>query len=313
MINLEMDRLLSKIARLYYLENMNQDRIAERFNINRVRVSRYLKKARERDLVQITVKSPPESFPAIERAIEKTYNLRECIIVPSHENPQDTLKDMAASLSSLFERILRDGDYLGVNYGITLKGISSYLSTLKKQQINVVPIVGGIGRTETGIHTNYIAKQFADALGGISYVINAPAILDSREAKEMLMRDSNTKEIFELFRHLSCVIFSFSDLGPESNYARIGFLSAAEIGHLRDMGSVGDVNLDFIDAEGKHIPNGVFDRVIALPIAGIRKVKNVIGIAFGKRKIEITRAVLKGGIVKVLVIDKTVADGVARG
>ena len=53
MTELEQDKLLSKIARLYYLEDMNQDEIAQKFHINRVRVSRYLKKARERDLVEI--------------------------------------------------------------------------------------------------------------------------------------------------------------------------------------------------------------------------------------------------------------------
>jgi deoxyribonucleoside regulator len=307
MTDLEMERLLSKIARLYYLENMNQDQIAEKFNINRVRVSRYLKRAREKDLVEIKVKSPLESHQALERVIETAYGLKECIVVAGSETA-DVLRNMASALSGVFERVLKDGDYVGVNYGITLKGISPSLNSVKREGIKVVPIVGGIGRIETGIHTNVIAKNFADALGGISYVINAPAILDRREAKDILMRDSNTREIFDLIGKLSVVVFSFSDIGPDCNYARFGFLSEEDLAYLGGLGSVGDVNLDFIDAEGMHIPNRIFDRVITSPIADLKNVKNVIGVAYGTRKRDITKAVLKGRIVKVLIIDKSLAD-----
>jgi DNA-binding transcriptional regulator LsrR (DeoR family) len=310
MTDLEMDRLLSKIARLYYLEDMNQDQIADKFNINRVRVSRYLKRAREKDLVEIKVKSPPESHQAIERAIETAYGLKECIVVSGSETA-DILRDMASALSGVLERVLKDGDYVGVNYGITLKGISPYLNSVRREDIKVVPIVGGIGRIETGVHTNVIAKNFADALGGISYVINAPAILDSNEAKDILMRDSNTREIFDLIGKLSVVVFSFSDIGPDCNYARFGYLGEGELAYLRGLGSVGDVNLDFIDAEGTHIPNRIFDRVITCPVADLKKVKNVIGVAYGPRKRGITKAVLKGRIVKVLIIDKSLAECLA--
>jgi deoxyribonucleoside regulator len=310
MTDLEMERLLSKIARLYYIEDMNQDQIADKFNINRVRVSRYLKRAREKDLVEIKVKFPPESYHALEREIETAYGLKECIVVADREDSA-LLRDMASALSGVLERVLRDGDYIGVNYGITLKGISPYLNSVRREGVKVVPIVGGIGRIEAGIHTNVIAKNFADALGGISYVINAPAILDSKEAKDILMRDSNTREIFDLIRKLSVVVFSFSDIGPDSNYARFGFLSEDDLAYLRGLGSVGDVNLDFIDADGRHIPNGVFDRVITSPIDELKNVKNVIGIAYGTRKRDITRAVLRGRIVKVLIIDKSLADCLA--
>jgi DNA-binding transcriptional regulator LsrR (DeoR family) len=307
MTDLEMDRLLSKIASLYYLEDMNQDQIADKFNINRVRVSRYLKRAREKDLVEIKVKSPPESYQTLEREIETAYGLKECIVVAGNETA-DVLRGMASALSGVLERVLKDGDFVGVNYGITLKGISPYLNSVKREDIKVVPIVGGIGRIETGIHTNVIAKNFADALGGISYVINAPAILDSKEAKDILMRDSNTREIFDLIRKLSVVVFSFSDIGLDCNYARFGFLSEEDLEYLRGLGSVGDVNLDFIDAEGTHIPNRIFDRVITAPIADLKSVKNVIGVAYGTRKRDIARAVLKGRIVKVLLIDKGLAE-----
>jgi len=103
-------------------------------------------------------------------------------------------------------------------------------------------------------------------------------------------------------------VFSFSDLGPESSYVKYGFISDGEIEYLKGLGVVGDVNLDFINREGKRVPNRINDRVIALPISGIRKIRNVVGIAYGTRKGDITKAVLKGGIVDVLIVDRELAD-----
>ncbi len=94
MNEVESGKLLSKIARLYYLEDMNQSEIAERFNINRVKVSRYLKKARERNIVDIKINYPRESYHELEREIESRYNLKECIIRRSYPVWVDTLTEV---------------------------------------------------------------------------------------------------------------------------------------------------------------------------------------------------------------------------
>lgn len=310
MSDIESEMLLSKIARLYYLEDMNQNEIAEKFDINRVKVSRFLKKAREKKVVEIKINYPRESHHEIERKIEKKYDLKECIVVPAYDSTQDTLKEMASALSSVLDRILDNNDYLGVNWGLTLKGITDYLQPKRKIKINVVPIVGGLGKIETGIHTNSIAKNFADIFGGTGYVINTPAILDTKEIKLALLEDSNTKEILELTKKLGVAIFSYSDIGQESSYSKYGLIRNEELNYLKKLDIVGDVNLDFLNDRGEHVPNKINDRVIALSISEIKKIKNVIGIAYGERKVPVTLAVLKGNIVNILIIDKKIADSI---
>jgi DNA-binding transcriptional regulator LsrR (DeoR family) len=313
MNELEMEKLLPKIAHLYYLEDMNQDKIAEKFNINRVRVSRYLKKARELNIVEIKVNYSKESYQELERLIERRYGLKECIVIPTHDNVQGIFQDLATSLTGVLNRILRDGDSIGVNWGLTLKEVIALMDSQKQIDVKVVPICGGLGRIERGIHTNSIAKSLADVFGSISYVINAPAILDSKKTKEVLLEDSNTKEIFELLKGLRCAVFSFSDLGSESSYVKYGLIGNEEIEYLRSRGIVGDVNLDFLDREGAHVPNKIYDRVIALPISEIVKIHNVVGIAYGMRKAEIARAVLSGNIFDILIIDLELAEAIISG
>ncbi len=292
MSDIESEMLLSKIAHLYYLEDMNQNEIAEKFDINRVKVSRYLKKARDKKVVEIKINYPRESYNEIERKIEKLFDLKECIVVPEYDNSQDTLKEIAVELAGVLDRILDDNDYLGVNWGLTLKGVTDYLQPKRKIKINVVPIVGGLGKIETGIHTNSIAKNFADIYGGTGYVINTPAILDTKEMKQALLKDSNTKEIFKLTNKLCVAIFSYSDISWDSSYSKYGSIRNEELNYLKKLGIVGDVNLDFLNDRGESVPNKINDRVIALSISEIKKIKNVIGIAYGERKVPVTLAVL---------------------
>jgi deoxyribonucleoside regulator len=203
---------------------------------------------------------------------------------------------------------LNDGDLLGVNWGFTLKGVASLMKTGKKIKIKVIPICGGIGKIDTDIHTNFIAKQIAEVFGGSSYVINSPAIVDSKKVKDMLLNESSNKEYFDLLKHLNCLLFSFSNIDPDASHVRYGVIKEEEAAYLKSLGVIGDVNLDFIDKNGQHVPNDVFDRVIALPISEIKKIRTVIGIAVGNRKKEIVKALLKGQIVNILIIDRQIAD-----
>jgi len=60
------------------------------------------------------------------------------------------------------------------------------------------------------------------------------------------------------------------------------------------------------------LQNKINDRVIALPISEIKKIKNVIGIAFGERKLKITTAVLRGNTVNILIIDRSIAEKIVN-
>ena len=50
--------LLAQVASLYYEEEMTQDAIAKQFGLSRIKVYRLLKKAREEQVVQITIHWP---------------------------------------------------------------------------------------------------------------------------------------------------------------------------------------------------------------------------------------------------------------
>jgi len=310
MNSIERKKFLSKIARLYYSERLTQQEIAGRLNISRTKVSRYLDEARKDKIVEIKINLPEEDYSNLEYRIEKSFKIKECIVVPTFENKEEILKMMAGPLNNLFERILAGGSYLGIGWGSSLKGISDYINVRGKSDIKVVPIIGGLGKIGTGVHTNSVAKNIADRLGSISYMIHSPAVLDSKEIREIVENDSNTREIIKLSEKIDTALVGLSDIGPDSTLIKTGSFSLEEFKYLDSLGVVGDVNLIFINENGKHVPNRIDERIVRISPDRLKKVKNVIGVAFGRRKLKVILGALRSGLINILFTDEETAENI---
>ncbi len=296
-------KLMSKISRLYYIDDYKQQVIAEKLNISRTRVSRYLTRAKKEKVVEIKINSPWEGFDEIEDLVENVSGLKECIVVPASGDIEETYKLMAESLSGLFDRILKNGDIVGVGWGTTLKSVSNYIEPAKKIDISVIPLLGGLGKTGIEVHTNSVAKNLAERYGGVSFVMHSPAVLDSREAKEILERDSSVTEIFRMFDSIDAAVIGMSDIGIQSTMIKTGNFKEEDFNYLEKLGIIGDVNLVFIDSAGRHIHNSLDDRIVRAPLEKLKKIKNVIGVSFGDTKVEVIKAAILGRIINILITD----------
>jgi len=312
MESIEKKRILTKIAGLYYIENQTQQKIAERLNISRTKVSRYLDKARKEKIVEIKINLRKEDYSNLENSIEKKFNIKECIVVPTYENMEETLKAMAGPLNDLLERILENGSSLGIGWGNSLKGISDYIDVRSKSGIKVIPIIGGLGKTGTGVHTNSVARNIADRLGGVSYMIHSPAVLDTKEIREVVEKDSNISQVIKLIETIDTAMVGLSDIGPDSTLIKTGSFSLEEFKYLDSLGVVGDVNLIFIGENGAPVPNKIDERIVRISPEKLKKVKKVIGIAFGRRKLKVILGALRGGFLNIMFTDEETASNINK-
>jgi len=310
MDNFAKTKLLSKVARLYYIENLLQKDIAKKLCISRVAVSRLLSKAKVQKIVEIKINKPDGNYQDMELKIEEKFKINECVVVPSYDNDLNIFKEMADLLSNILDRMVVNNDYIGVSWGTSLGVISEYLTVEKKENIKVIPIIGGLGDIDKGINSNSIAKNFAGSFGGISYVINCPAVLESVENKKLLENDSNINQIFKLSEKINIAIVGASDLGTESSLYKFSYYSKKDFDYLTKLGAVGVVNLGSIDKNGNHVPNVIDERTIALSIDKLKKIKNVILIAISKRKKDVIKAVLKSRMIKVFLTDEETAKAI---
>ena len=271
MSELERKRFLAKISSLYYIEGLTQQSIANKLNISRTKVSRYLTRARSEGIAEIKINYPVKDFSSLEYQIEEKYKISECIITSTLESSEATIEAMSGSLNNILSRILEDGSYIGIGWGGSLREIAKYINVMEKNNIKVVPMIGGLGKTGTGVHTNSVAKNIADRMNGISYMIHSPAVLDNREAKEIVEKDSNVSEIMGMSSKIDTAIIGISDLGMDSTLIKTGSFTAEDFKYLKSLDVVGDVNLIFIDENGNHVPNKIDERIVRVPLEGLKK------------------------------------------
>jgi DNA-binding transcriptional regulator LsrR (DeoR family) len=310
---LKQKNIIFQILKNYYIDDMTQVEIASRFNLSRVAVSRYLSKAKRDGLIEFKIKYPENynlnKYDKLELEFKKTYNLKECIIVPSSDNVMETLQHLQYRLVELLEKIVKDKTFLGVGWGTTLEKIANLMEIEVEKDIKVIPLIGGYGRLFDDKHSNNIAQIIARKFNGTSYIVNIPSLVDTKETKESIERDSTAKGILKLSKKVDAAILCMGDISTESSLYKTGQLSLEELDYLANLGAIGDINYIFVDRDGKFVPNEISERIINIfPIELMKSTEYVVGIAITPRKAKILRAALKGNLINVLLTDVDAAN-----
>lgn len=309
---MDVDRdLLYKVCRMYYLDSLTQQRIGERLGISRMKVARLLSQARKQHFVETRLNFQLPENARVEWEIEQSFDADQCAVVPAYRDHGRAVRALAAAVSRILQRSLAGGMILGVSWGKTLEGVSRHLNLERSFDVKVVPIVGGVGIEGSGSYTNYVTRSFAERIGGINYTINVPAVVDTREARDLLENDGSTRKIADLAGRAQVLLVGMSDAAGDSSLGRTGYFDKQELDALHDLGVVGNVNLVFINREGAHVPNRLEDRIIRiLPPERMKAVPMRIGVAFGERKARVIASALKGKWINTLITDEETARSI---
>lgn len=301
------DSQIIKISRLYYMEDMSQKEIARRMQISVATVSRAIQKARKLGYVDIRITDPSEGYQKLEIEIEKTYGLDECAIAETAVKREHTLSNIAVKLEHLLRRILAKGDLLGVSWGETLKGLADAIGDLSDIGADTVPIIGAMGQVETGIYPNAVASEYASKLGGKSYLVNVPTILDSSELRDSILNDSGFRPVAKLWARVKTALLSVSSVDEKASVYRYGIFKKEDLADLKKRNVSCATNFNFLDKEGNKIIAPVTDRLINMSLEDLSKIENLVIIAVGKEKVVPIRSVLRSGICRILLTDEETA------
>jgi len=102
-------------------------------------------------------------------------------------------------------------------------------------------------------------------------------------------------------------LVGIGEMSAETTLISTGYISLADVGILHRKGAVGNIVGQFSDIEGNIIDCDLHKRIVAFPIEELRKMKNVIGVAGGKNKIEAILGALHGNFITVLITDEETA------
>jgi DNA-binding transcriptional regulator LsrR (DeoR family) len=309
----EFKRLLYKVAKAYYEDDLTQQQIGQRFGLSRIKVSRLLTRAREEGIVQISVVSPQARHANLERKIEDRFALDEVIVTaPPGSDPETLIRELGAAAATCLVRGLQGNEVLTLSWGHTLLSVVDAIPTQNWPELKVVQMLGGLGHPEADVYGADLVHRTALALGAKPRMLSAPGIVASAMVRDGLLVDPNIADTLALAEQADIALVGLGRPTPGSVVMESGILSQGELDDLHSLGAVGDIALRFFDADGLPIEYEINDRIIGLTLEQIQSIPRVIGVAGGRAKYEVIRAALRGRLINVLVTDEETGRQLAK-
>lgn len=312
MANIDELRLMTKIARMYYEENMRQSDIAKQLGLSQATISRLFNRAREEGVVRITVISPNGVYVDLEKELMGKYGLRDAIIVDCQNGDDEELiqRNLGSAASYYVESSINNGEIIALSsWSSTLLALVDSMNVIpSKKDVKVVQILGGVGNPSAEIHATRLTGRFADLVHGQAIYLPAPGVVGSKATRDVFLEDTFVQEAMSLYNHITMALVGIGSVSPSSLLAQSGnAFSEEELNLLSEKGAVGDILLHFYNADGVPVESPLDDRVVSMKLDQLKKVNRAIGIAGGSRKFEAIRGALKGGFINVLVTDSCTA------
>lgn len=302
-------RLIVKVAKLYYFEGLTQAKIAKKIGVSRPIISKMLTKARADNIIEIFIKDESAHTVDLELQIENYYSIKEAIVVPSSDyNKQEKLNLLGQAAAVHVSKKIETIDSIGISWGNAVSSFVNAYSFQKNDNVNVVPLIGGMGRNHLDLHSNFLALKFAQKLNTSCSYLYAPAIIKNLDTKSRLIESEDISGVLEEGYSVDIAIVGIGNPFIDSTMENIGYLSKEDLETLRTSDAVGDINSVFFDKSGKTLKNHINDSVIGIDIEGLRSIEETIAIAQGNNKVESIHYALISGVVDVLITDNDTAE-----
>ena len=306
-------RLMTRVARMYYQQDMRQSRIADRLHLSQATVSRLLRRAEREGIVRITVSVPMGVYAELEEALISQYGLQNAVVADcvNRDDEGEILRNIGAAAAYYLESTVEQGECIGISsWSATLLAMVDAMHPLRRPSgVQVVQILGGVGNPAAEVHANQLISRLAAMLHGEAKFLPAPGVVGSADAAQVLLSDQFVRETMALFDRVSMALVGIGALEPSKLLASSGnVFSSEELEMLRSRGAVGDICVRFFDAQGKPVLMPLDDRVISMRLEQLKRVKRSVGVAGGKRKHEAIRGALLGGLINVLITDRFTAE-----
>ncbi len=305
------DRILARIAELFYVYGISQYEIAKKFDFSKAKVCRLIKEAKSKNIIEFHIKKYDKRLMDLERRMESKFGLKEAVIYQNLNIEKMGIEYLFEEIGTMgaryLERVLKDNISIAVPGGKTLYHIFKKVEVNKKKKVNIFSTLGGITLSKAEYQNNDLTQLLSEKTGGISHPIYLPLIFKKDAFKSQLLEDEYVNNFLKKPSRINYYIAGVGPSNKKSRYYTLGYFDDDFIQQLEEKGVCGEIGLNFFDINGNFVATGMENRIINLGIEDIRKTKNKIIAAFGEDKIVPLKGLLKTNIPDVLITDSKTA------
>jgi len=307
----DLDRIL-QMARLHYEDRLTQAEIAREMSVSVATVSRHVRQASVLGLVETRVASSAYRDFAVEGQLVRRLGLASACVVRSASASAETERLLAGAAARKLHEFLASGAVVGVSNGRTLAAVAGEARRARSADLDVVTLIGGIGRAETASQTGEICRTLADRLGARAWILPVPAVVESADMAAALRGSSSAAEVFALIRRLSVAAFGIGSMVRESTTFQHGLFDDTHLDAMASRGAAGSICARFYDRDGAMIRSGQDACTVSIELDQLALVPTKFGVALGENKVAAILAAIRGGLINHLATDSDTAEALIR-
>jgi DNA-binding transcriptional regulator LsrR (DeoR family) len=292
-------------ARMYYVEDANQVKIAKSLDVSRPTVSRLLAEARRIGMVRIEVVNPAETASkSLGIELAAALSIQHVYLADGDQSRRVRGGLLPLVFEAIADMALAPGDVLLASSGRTIYELSQ-APLPKLPGVIVAPSVGGQTEPEPWYQTNEIARAMAEHTGAQPAFLWTQA-LPSPEMHGFLQRDPDFRRIQRLWESAKGALLGIG--APPTTRSSISRFIPKDDDSLSR--AVGDICLNFYDVHGKRIVFPGSDRIVSTSEENLRAIPHTVGVAVGAEKATSILGAARAGYYRKLVTDSHTAKAV---
>lgn len=305
-------KLLTNICYLYYDKDLTMANIAKQLNMTRQSVSKFIKKAKDDNFVQIYINSPVIESVELEQKLKETYGLNDVIVIKNEAQYQEHLDEsLGVAGANYIKKILKPNLNIGIDSSSPIKHMSeifSRINYLPLEGVNLVQIRGSVNKIKYTGSSGYIIGTLAKAIKANEIYLYAPCVVKDLTVKDICINETNIKETLDYYKSLDIAFVGVGDIDELESLKDPLNISEEEVNLIQESNAVGDICFNYLNDRGYFFNHPLKDRVISIQSDELKMTKNVVFIAGGKKKREAILGALKSGVINSFITDEDTAN-----
>lgn len=297
------EQLLSRVAWLYFNEDLTQAEIGERLGLTRLKVNRLLQAGRDHGLIRVLINTPFKECVALEGRLAGEFGLARAIVAPTPEKgPGALYAAIGRPAGQYVSETIQDGQSLGVGWGNTIRAAIGGIVVRGFRDIAITSLYGGVPRSPVNPFDS--TAMFARQLQArVCNHLAAPMFVSSPEVRETIANQELFKIFYQEAVDVDMILTAVGDMTAQATNIALGAITPEQRAVLVQAGAVGEFFGRFLNGRGEVVDHGINACSMSPDFAGLCGVPHIVLVSGGLAKVKILRAVLSRGYVHVFVTD----------
>lgn len=301
-------RLLSAMARRFYLEDASKTELAEEFSMSRFRVARLLKQARDDGVVRIEIHEQNDDRTSLAQDLADHLALRECVVVRAEDEEEPNRRRLAKAAAAFVKQHVRAGDLVGFSWGRTLVAIGEELADLPP--CTIIQLTGTVGDDFTQSPIEVI-RRIAGRSSVQSVAVYSPLFAASAESAASFRSDPAVQRAQARYADLDLAVLSVGSWDPPITQLA-SLVSEEDRAELTRQQALAEMAGISIRPDGSIVHAGLDDRRISVSADELARTPRVLAVAGSVDKAAAIAAVARSGLITSLVTDDRAAVALRR-